>query len=175
MRTALGLIVYASSIVIGSITAAPSAPAPQAQTTPKNLKVLPKTWTLPQVRSLMQTFAESLGVPCGYCHAADPNAPPPPPGRPLVLDYALDTKGEKDDARRMIAMVMSINADYLKGLGQASVPEKVTCFTCHAGSEVPLSAPIKGWPQGGFSLLPAGPPPPARGGQPTPGAGRGGR
>jgi hypothetical protein len=38
------------------------APAAPSQSGPKNLKVLPRTWTSQQVRALMQTFTESLGV-----------------------------------------------------------------------------------------------------------------
>ena len=60
-----------------------AAPPPQArgqQQPPKNLKVLPKAWTGQQVRALMQTFAESLGVQCTHCHAADPTAPRRPKG-----------------------------------------------------------------------------------------------
>ena len=46
----------------------------------------------------------------------------------------LDRKEEKEIARKMMTMVMSINGDALKGLGDASVPEKVTCYTCYAGA-----------------------------------------
>jgi hypothetical protein len=63
----------------------------------------------------------------------------------------------------MIQMVMSINGEALKGVGDQAVPEKVSCFTCHAGAKVPLIQPAAGWGRGGFSLLPAGPPIPQRG------------
>ncbi len=134
---------------------------------PKNLKVLPKEWTARQVGALMQTFVISLGLQppagdgCAHCHAADPNAPPPAAGRGPRLDYALDTKPEKDVARKMIQMVMAINADYLKDVGKADEgPEKVSCYTCHRGDVgvKPPMAPDSGWgARGGFSLLPAGP------------------
>ena len=39
--------------------------------------MLPKEWTGQQVRAVMQTFTESLGVQCAHCHAVDPTAPPP--------------------------------------------------------------------------------------------------
>lgn len=140
---------------------APGAGGPPAG--PKNLKVLPKTWTGQQVRALMNTFAESLGVQCSHCHAADPNAPPPAAGRGPALDYSLDEKPEKETARKMIQMVMALNADSFKGLGDAAVPEKVSCYTCHAGAKTVLSKPAAGWGRGNFSLLPAGPTLPARG------------
>jgi hypothetical protein len=139
------------------------APGRGAQAAPKNLKVLPKNWTGQQVRALMQTFAESLGVMCTHCHAPDPNAPPSAAGRPPMLDYSLDEKPEKDVARKMIQMVMSLNGDTLKGIGDQAIPEKVSCFTCHAGAKVPLIKPAAGWGRGGFSLLPEGPPMPQRG------------
>ena len=145
----------------------PASPPPGGrggfqQPPPKNLKVLPKTWTGQQVRALMQTFAESLGVQCTHCHAADPTAPPPAEGRPPTLDYSLDEKKEKAIARQMIQMTMALNSDGLKGVGDPAVPEKVSCLTCHNGQKTPATKPANGWGRGNFSLLPAGPPPPQR-------------
>ena len=62
------------------------------QQAPKNLKVLPKAWTGQQVRAVMQTFAESLGVQCTHCHA----------GTPPQLNYVADEKPTKEVARKMI-------------------------------------------------------------------------
>src|SRR5436190_20030494 len=138
----------------------------RGQQPPKNLKVLPKTWTGQQVRAVMQTFAESLGVQCTHCHAVDPNAPPPPEGRPPTLDYSLDQKKEKDIARQMIQMTMALNAEGLKGVADAAVAEKVSCLTCHNGQKTPVMKPANGWGRGNFSLLPAGPTLPQRGGGP---------
>jgi hypothetical protein len=134
-------------------------PGPAA---PTNLKVLPKTWTRQQVGAVMQTFTESLGVQCAYCHAEDPNAPPPAAGRGPALDYALDTKKEKDIARDMIKMVMSAN-DGTKALSDGTVAEKVSCFTCHRGEKKPATAPAAGWGRGSFTLSTAGPVVPQRG------------
>ena len=144
-----------------------AAPPPQGrgqQQPPKNLKVLPKAWTGQQVRAVMQTFAESLGVQCTHCHAVDPAAPPPAEGRPPALDYSLDEKKEKEIARQMIQLTMALNGEGLKGVGDAAVPEKVSCFTCHNGQKTPAMKPANGWGRGNFSLLPAGPATPARGG-----------
>ena len=77
----------------------------------------------------------------------------------------------------MIQMVMGINSENLKGLGDAAVPEKVSCFTCHNGQKKPAVAPANGWGRGAFSLLPAGPTVPPRGagpGGPGPGGPGGG-
>jgi hypothetical protein len=151
---------------------APAAGAPAAGRQgggrgPTNLKVLPSNWTNQQVQALMQTFVKSLGVAgppagtgagCGHCHTPNEN------GR--GFNTADDGKKEKEIARQMIKMTMAINADYLKNVGDAAVPEKVTCFTCHNGQKTPITTPSDGWGRGGFSLLPPGPPmpPPAAGG-----------
>jgi hypothetical protein len=105
----------------------------------------------------MATFAESLGLhgadTCAHCHARNPHGP--------SFDYALDEKREKEVARKMIQMVIAVNGDFLKDIGDAAVHEKVTCFTCHKGGPKPAAAPETGWTRGAFSLLPAGPPVPA--------------
>src|SRR6478609_6114684 len=85
----------AMTIALAAQAPAGAPPPPQGrgqQQPPKNLKVLPKAWTGQQVRAVMQTFTESLGVQCTHCHAADPTAPPPAEGRPPALDYSLDEK-----------------------------------------------------------------------------------
>lgn len=147
----------------GPPAGAPAGPGRGGAQAPTNLKVLPKSWTRPQVSALMATFNESLGVQCSHCHAEDPNAPPPNPGQNPRLDYALDTKKEKDIAREMIKLVMSTN-EGTKALGDVAVTEKVSCFTCHRGEEAPAKAPAAGWGRGSFTLSEAGPVLPARGG-----------
>ena len=176
MRKFLGVCVVTGALVASPALFAqgppPGAPAPGGQAGgrgpagPTNLKVLPKTWTRQQVGALMTTFSESLGVTCAHCHAEDPNAPPPAAGQQPRLDYALDTKKEKDVARDMIKMVMTIN-DGTKSVGDASVAEKVSCFTCHRGDKKPAFTPAAGWARGNFSLSEAGPVVPARGGGPA--------
>jgi len=116
---------------------------------PQNVKVLPKTWTRQQVMSFMRTFTVALGVQCTHCHA----------GTPPQLNYPSDEKPTKDVARNMIHMVMHINDEHLKGIGSATtaepraagappplgtLPEKVTCFTCHRGALTPATAPAAG-------------------------------
>ena len=163
----VGIVAACVAMTIGLAAQDPAAPPAGArggfqQQPPKNLKVLPKAWTGQQVRAVMQTFTESLGVQCAHCHAVDPNAPPPPEGRPPTLDYASDEKKEKGIARQMIQMTMALNADALKDVGDPAVPEKVSCLTCHNGQKTPLNKPANGWGRGNFSLLPAGPAVPQR-------------
>ena len=136
--------------------------APQA---PMDLKVLPQTWTRQQVGALMTTFNTSLGVQCSHCHAEDPNAPPPNPGQNPRLDYALDTKPEKEIARAMIKMTMDLNTAARHPGDDASV-EKLSCFTCHRGATTPDKQPAEGWGRGSFALTEAGPVVPQRGGGP---------
>lgn len=144
---------------------------PAVVQTPKNLKVLPKDWTLQQVRLVMATFMESLGLKnsgapgdgCDHCHAVNPSAPPAP-GRGPALDYSLDANPKKDVARKMIQMVMATN-EALKTVADPPVNEPVSCFTCHRGDSAakPPALPANGWTRGNFTLLPPGPVMPQRG------------
>jgi hypothetical protein len=83
---------------------------------PKNLKILPADANLiPTMRS----FAAGLGVQCGFCHEQDRSS---------------DDKPQKNMARMMITMVKDINSKFPDG------KEHVTCYTCHRGAEMPLTA-----------------------------------
>ena len=85
---------------------------------PKNLKVLPADTN---VRQVMGTFTAGLGVMCTYCH--------------IQGQFDSDENPKKDIARSMIKMVAQINANFPDG------KQHVTCFTCHRGAEMPLTAP----------------------------------
>ena len=103
----------------------------------KNLKVLPKDMSRQQLMGAMQAWSRALGVTCNHCHVDDKSA---------------DDKPEKDVARAMVKMMMSLrqNAnDFLPG----DRVQKLNCWTCHRGS-----AKIE---------LPAPPQPPGQGGQPA--------
>lgn len=86
----------------------------------KNLKVLPDDANLiPAMRS----FETALGVmDCNFCH--DANA-----GKDS------DANPRKLKARMMITMVRDINKEFGDG------KDHVTCYTCHRGSQTPLTAP----------------------------------
>jgi hypothetical protein len=83
---------------------------------PKNLKVLAPD----NFMANMRLATAGLGVQCGFCHEQDRSS---------------DAKPEKVTARMMFQMVMDINAK----MPDAKV--KVTCYTCHRGMEMPVSAP----------------------------------
>jgi hypothetical protein len=85
--------------------------------THKNLKVLPDDANLIPT---MRGAAAGLGVMCDFCHAQD---------------RASDEKPAKLTARMMFSMVKDINAKFPDG------KVHVTCYTCHRGAEMPLTAP----------------------------------
>src|SRR5690349_6299007 len=67
---------------------------------PKNLKLLaPNT----EIRFVMQSFSEALGVQCTYCHVQG--------------DFAADTNPKKEIARKMIAMVRLIDTSFPSSAG----------------------------------------------------------
>ena len=121
------------TLTLVTVVARPSA-APQAQApaAPHNLQVLPKDWTTQQVVTFMRAnFTVGLGVQCTYCH---------------VADRASDEIPKKGIARKMLAMEMAINDQFLKDVGEPAPAgqSKVTCYTCHRGAEKPLTAPPAG-------------------------------
>jgi tetratricopeptide (TPR) repeat protein len=110
---------------------------------PRNLQVLPKDMTRPQVTAIMRTFTLALGVRCEHCHAPDPNASAAAGGGggrggAPQLDYALDDKETKKIAREMLKMVADINGKYLPAIGRTiGEANRVTCETCHHGLASP--------------------------------------
>jgi hypothetical protein len=97
----------------------------------------------------MVYFEAALGVGCGYCHDND------------AAKRELDTKPQKDIARRMIEMVNALNKNSFAGA------PRVTCFTCHAGRPMPIGVPnVVGQPlppalgEEYFANLPPAPPVP---------------
>lgn len=126
---------------------APSGPPPQGTPgerpmrnfpPPTNLQVLPKDLTGRQVRDIMETWAGSLGVHCDFCHTADPKNIGPN-GRPR-LNFADDSKPDKQIARIMYSMTQQMNKDYISkamDLDKDGMGSPVTCGTCHRGHEMP--------------------------------------
>jgi hypothetical protein len=120
---------------VGAIFTAPvlqavqsATPAP-ASDRPKNLKVLSKDLTVPQVREVMDTWTDELGADCSTCHVRDPKDLAPN-GRPR-FNYADDSKQEKATARVMYAMTEEINSRFISTVPNSGMP--VTCGTCHRG------------------------------------------
>ena len=101
---------------------------------PTNLQVLPKDISTQDLLKTMHGFTVDLGVRCTFCHAEDPQT--------HRINFALDTKPEKNTARVMIRMTRAINTQYLATLpgGEA----KASCYTCHRGSSMPEMQPPPG-------------------------------
>ena len=111
---------------------APTAPGPLAPPY-KNLQVLSKDITQPQLMQNMKFFAQSLGVRCAHCHVGEE-------GKPLsTYDFASDAKVEKQTARAMLRMVHKINSEEFGVKDFSGV--KVTCYTCHRGTRKPATFP----------------------------------
>lgn len=87
----------------------------------KNLQVL-KDVPPDQLIPAMQFISASLGVECEFCHVRDA--------------FDKDDKQSKQTARRMIQMMLALNADQFHG------ERAVTCYTCHRGSAKPVSIPM---------------------------------
>ncbi|HSY91668.1 MAG TPA: c-type cytochrome [Candidatus Binatus sp.] len=86
----------------------------------KNIQVL-KGIPAEQLVPTMQFVAASLGVQCDFCHV--PNA------------FEKDDKKPKQTARKMMAMMITINAENFDG------HRAVTCNSCHRGNPIPQAIP----------------------------------
>ncbi|MDR3699608.1 MAG: c-type cytochrome [Candidatus Sulfopaludibacter sp.] len=82
-----------------------------------NLKILKDE----NIGQIMQGYRAALGVQCTYCH--------------IQGNFASDENPKKEIARHMITMAQEINGKFPDG------KEHVTCYTCHRGAAMPLTAP----------------------------------
>lgn len=101
------------------------------QDKPKNLKVLQKNISEPELDKIMQNYSNALGVDCDFCHVKN-----------IVLDfkYEKDDKPEKEIARKMMRMTNDINKKYFQfnGVIKADAVQAVSCVTCHRGQPRPV-------------------------------------
>ncbi|MBM3415922.1 MAG: c-type cytochrome [Bacteroidetes bacterium] len=98
----------------------------------RNLKVLPKDISDQKLDSIMETYNIALGVKCEFCHAKVK-------GFADSLDYASDAEPMKEEARKMMRMVIDINKNnfwYNKNT-QPEYLKTVTCRHCHRGEAFP--------------------------------------
>ncbi len=124
-RIAVLVLCLSAALASPVLAQGPTSPPP-----PKNLQVLPKDMSRPEVVSRMQLFAASLGVRCGYCHVDDE------PGR--QNDFATDEKPAKNTARFMMRMTADLNAKLAAGVGKpAGEATRIECATCHRGVAIP--------------------------------------
>ncbi len=102
-----------------------SEPKPQvAEDVFKNIQIL-KGVPVNQFLGIMGFFSASLGKSCVDCHDSDSG----------WENYVSDNNPNKKTARRMIAMVMTINKSFFGGR------QDVTCYSCHRGGPNPKVTP----------------------------------
>jgi hypothetical protein len=125
MRSAVPSIVLAVMAVASGVR----GQEPAVVDTP-GVKVL-RGLTVPQFEAEMQLMTRGLGVSCGFCHARG--------------NFAAEANPRKATARRMLEMTQTINRQFFpdyKTLDGESRLGKVTCFTCHQGTEHPKPPPF---------------------------------
>ena len=99
----------------------------------ENLKVLPKDISKDSLMGLMKNYSAALGVKCNHCHI-------PSKKDATKLDFANDSKIEKEIARGMIGMTNEINAKHFQPYFPDPKPEQVhvvNCVMCHRGTANP--------------------------------------
>jgi hypothetical protein len=97
-----------------------------------NLRALPKNISTKELSAIMvDEFNDGLGVGCNFCHAEEKDSHRP--------DYASDAKPEKEMARVMMRMTMTINKKFFNQkhptIGDSI--QVITCTTCHRGEARP--------------------------------------
>lgn len=128
MRTFLGLAVLAVTLLIGAGVSAQAPPAERVPLTDDVFKTVTLLRGIPvdTFFDAMGMFANAMGNDCTYCHASK-----------AYFDKALfaEPTPRIQKARQMIVMVNALNKQYFGG------QTRVTCFTCHQGSNAPSSDP----------------------------------
>ncbi len=123
--TFLGATVVAVACLVGAASAAqnPQGNPPMAGDVFKNVMLL-RGIPVDTFFEAMGMFANSMGNDCTFCHASE-----------AVFDKAkfADSTPRIMKARQMIVMMNGINKQYFAGA------TRVTCFTCHGGSDRPRS------------------------------------
>jgi hypothetical protein len=106
----------------------------------KNVKLLDELSAGELLRTMNETYARGLGVVCSNCHT--------------VGQFDLDKKNKRI-ARQMQQMTNAINEQLAKTKELDDDYNKVTCVTCHRGSnkppnkmDVPVAAPAVSRPPG---------------------------
>jgi photosynthetic reaction center cytochrome c subunit len=112
---------FLTAFLVTAVAQEQSAPPKTAVQQFKNIQVL-KDIPADQLIPTMQFIAGALGVECEFCH----------------VEHAMDKddKKEKQIARKMMAMELTINADHFEN------HIEVTCYTCHRGTPHPVGIPV---------------------------------
>lgn len=101
----------------------------------KNLQVLPKDISKVELDSIMDVFKTSLGVKCSFCHARWEDS------TKKGLDFASDTKPQKETTRSMMRMTAKINEMFFNpdNSTRPDTIHTVICYTCHRDFPTPDS------------------------------------
>ena len=123
-RTFAGAAVIAIACLLGAATTAQENP-PMAGDVFKNVMLL-RGIPVDTFFEAMGMFANSMGNDCTFCHVSE-----------AVFDKAkfAESTPRIMKARQMIVMMNAINKQYFAG------QTRVTCFTCHGGSDRPRAEP----------------------------------
>jgi photosynthetic reaction center cytochrome c subunit len=125
-----GAMVMVSSLILTCAAAAaspaqdPAHPIPGMVDAP-TVKVL-RGLSVPVFEAEMRLMNHALGVSCGHCHVRG--------------NFASEGNPRKAAALRMLEMTRAINRQFFpdyKPVEGESTLGRVTCFTCHQGSERP--------------------------------------
>ena len=130
LRTILRACGTAAVILLatGSLASGQEQKPLMAEDVFKNVQVL-KGIPVDEFMATMGIFSAALGVSCENCHAANDSK---------WENYAGDNTEKKKTARRMVAMMATINKSFFGGR------QVVTCFSCHRGGDHPKTTPDLG-------------------------------
>jgi hypothetical protein len=121
--TSPALVAATATLTLAVSLGAQSAQTPAQEKTAaeayKNIQVL-KDIPASQLLPGMRYMTTALGVECVYCH---------------VKPWESDEKQTKQTARKMMAMLFTINKSNFDGRTE------VTCYTCHQGNHEPVAVP----------------------------------
>ncbi|MEO5763468.1 MAG: c-type cytochrome [Vicinamibacteria bacterium] len=89
----------------------------------KNLQVLDKNISAMDLKKTMEAFSAQLGVKCAFCHLGE--------------DYEKDDKKQKNDARKMIKLVMEMKGRKNEFFKTTVKENAIGCALCHRGKPQP--------------------------------------
>ncbi len=120
--------IFISCMIIGI-----AATRPPEEHKYKNLKILPKNISHDDLGKVMDGFKAALGVRCDFCHA------PSGDSTSHHLDFASDSKPEKNMARMMMRMTNKINKKFFSDNkdNDGKLVPTISCITCHRGDPHP--------------------------------------
>jgi len=151
------LAIWVTTSTHAVVTAIPLRQAQQGdkpvEQTRKNIQVL-KGLRESELYRVMNFMAVSIGEKCDFCHVT--HGKDPKTGQ-TVWVWDSDEKPEKQSGRRMLQMVLSINASNKIDFTQNSV----TCYTCHRGQRTTVGLPAMPLARSGHEPGPSPVPTPA--------------